>query len=82
MGSLRFCVMTITDHRMPHGKVISALSLAFWWAKLNINKKIMTQMASLLAVVTVIILMDPNINILKSERGLYARQNYLCRNLN
>ena len=49
---------TITDLRMPHGRAISVLSLAVWRAKLEKNDKvrhIMTQIASLLAVVTVFI---------------------------
>ena len=44
----------------------------------------MTQIASLLVVATVFTwLMICNVCILQSERwgGLYARQNYLCRNL-
>ena len=43
----------------------------------------MTQMASLLAVATVFVAFwTLNIYILQSEQGgLYARQNYLCRNL-
>ena len=40
VGSLHFCVMTITDHRMPCGHVISALPLAVRWAKLKINEKV------------------------------------------
>ena len=50
--------MTITDRRMPRGHVISVLSLAVWWAKLEKKDKvrhIMTQIASLLAVATVFI---------------------------
>ena len=49
---------TITDRRMPHGRAISVLSLAVWWAKLEKNDKvrhIMTQIASLLAIATVFI---------------------------
>ena len=62
-GSVHFCVMTITDYRMPREHAVFALSLAVWWVKLEINEKvrynnIMTQnlMASLIAVVTVFIL--------------------------
>ena len=58
MGSLHFCVTTITDRRMPRGRAISVLSLAVWWAKLEKNNKVrhnVTQIASLLAVATVFI---------------------------
>ena len=58
MGSLHFCVTTITDCRIPRGCAISILSLAVWWAKLEKNNKVrhnMTQIASLLAVVTVLL---------------------------
>ena len=66
-------MITITVHRMPHGRVISALSLAVWWAKLKKNVKvrhnIMTQKASLLAVATVFTwLMVNNVSIY-SQRG-------------
>ena len=57
-GSKHFRVTTITDRRMPYGRAISVLSLAIWWAKLEKNNKVrhnMTQIASLLAVATVII---------------------------
>ena len=49
---------TITDRRISRGRVISVLSLAVWWAKLEKNDKvrhIVTQIASLLAVATVFI---------------------------
>ena len=39
-GSLHFRVTTITDHRMPRGHMISVLSLAVWWAKLDKNDKV------------------------------------------
>ena len=58
MGSLHFCVTTITNPRMPRGHVIYVLSLAVWLAKLEKNDKVrhnMTQIASLLAVATVFI---------------------------
>ena len=45
-------------HQLPRGHVISVLSLAVWWAKLEKNDKvrrIMTQIASLLAVAVVFI---------------------------
>ena len=55
------------------------------WAKLEKNNKVrhnMTQIACLLAVATVFAwFLGSNIYILQSEGGLYARQNYLCRNL-
>ena len=43
---------------MPHGRAISALSLAVWWEKLEKSDKVshnMTQIASVLAVATVFI---------------------------
>ena len=55
MGSLHFRVTTITDRQMPCGRVISVLSLAVWWAKLEKNNQVrhnVTQIASLLAVAT------------------------------
>ena len=57
-GSLLFCVTTITDRRMPRGRAISVLFLAVWWAKLEKNNKVrhnVTQIASLLAVATVLL---------------------------
>ena len=47
---------------MPRGRAISVLSLAVWWAKLEKNNKvrhIMTQIASLLAVATIVIVLWP-----------------------
>ena len=64
---------TITDRRMPHGRAISVLSLAVWWAKLEKNDKvrhIMTQIASLLAIATVFI----DVWTLFYSQGLYARK--------
>ena len=60
MGSLHFSVTTITGHRIPRGRAISALSLAVWSAKLEKNDKvrhynIMIQITSLLAVATVFV---------------------------
>ena len=58
MGLLHFRVTTITNHRMPRGRVIPVLSLAVWWAKLQKNDIVrhnMTQIASLLAAATVFI---------------------------
>ena len=69
-GSLHFRVTTITDRRMPCGRVISVLSLAVWWAKLEKNDKVrhnMTQIASLLAVATDICQIMGS--ILQSGRG-------------
>ena len=40
VGSLPFCVMTITHCRMPRGHMISVLSHAVWWVKLEINKTV------------------------------------------
>ena len=54
-GLLHFRAMTITDHRMPCGRVISVLSLAVWWSKLEKVRYNMTQIASLLAVATAFI---------------------------
>ena len=57
-GSLHFCVTIITSRQTPRGCVISALSLAVWWAKFEKNDKVrhnMTQIASFLAVATVFI---------------------------
>ena len=76
--------MTITDRRMPRGRAISVLSLAVWWAKLEKNDKVrhmMTQIASLLAVATVFIDLWTPFYSQGGGGGLYARQNYLCRNL-
>ena len=86
-GILTFPLTTITDRRMSRGSAISVLSLAVWWVKLKKNDKvrhiiiiIMTQIARLLAVATVFIdLWTPFYS--QGGRGLYARQNYLCRNL-
>ena len=55
VGPLHFRVTTITDRRM---RAISVLSLAVWWAKFEKNDKVrhnMTQIGSLLAVVTVFV---------------------------
>ena len=65
---------TITVHQMPHGRMISSLSLAVWWTKLKKNNKvrhniIMTQKASLLAVATVFTwLMVNNVSIYSQRR--------------
>ena len=40
---------------MPHGRAVSVLSLAVWWAKLEKIRHNMTQIASLLAVATVFV---------------------------
>ena len=57
VGSQHFHVMTITDRRMPHGRLISVLSVAVWWVKLEKNddsvRHNMTQIASLLLMATV-----------------------------
>ena len=69
------CVMTITDHRMPCRCSVSALFLAVWWAKLDINEKIrhdMTQMASLLAVFTILFLWTL-ITTFYNQRGGFTR---------
>ncbi len=72
-GSVHFRLTTITDRWLPHGRAISALSLAAWGAKLEKNDKvrhITTQMASLLAVATVFVgLCTLNTYILQSEKG-------------
>ena len=84
MGSLHFRVMTITNRRMPCGRTISVLSLAVWLAKFEKNDKVrhnMTQIASFLAVATV--LLTYGLHFTVREGGLYARHKYmyLCRNL-
>ena len=39
MGSLHFCVMTITFSRMARGYTISVVSLTVLWIKLEIYKR-------------------------------------------
>ena len=67
---------TITDRQIPHGRAISALSLAVWKAKLEKNYNVrhnMTQIASLLVTIFTW-LMVYNVCILQSERGVaYTR---------
>ena len=66
---------TITDRRMPRGRVINALSLAVWWAKLEKNDKvrhIMTQIASLLAVATVFLTYGLHFTV-REGGGAYTR---------
>ena len=56
--------------------------LAVWWEKLEKNNKvrhIMTQIACLLAVATVLLTYGPHFTV--REGGLYVGQNYVCRNL-
>ena len=76
-GSLHFRVTTITDRRMPRGRAISVLSLTVWWAKLEKNDKVrhdMTQIASLLAVATVLLIYGLHFTVREGGGGLYARQ--------
>ena len=74
-GSLHFCVTTITDHRMPCGRAISILSPAVWQAKLEKNNKVrhnMTQIASLLAIATILLTYGLHFTV-REGGGAYMR---------
>ena len=75
------------DHYRPPNatwRTISVHSLAVWLAKLEKKdevRRIMTQIGSLLAVATVLLTYGLHFIVREGGGGLYARQNYLCRNL-
>ena len=57
---------------MPRGRVISVLSLAVWWSKLEKNDEVrhnMTQIASLLVVATVLLGLLSVLSAFCSHRG-------------